>query len=108
MSSYLNSKLRSVGPQHFWHRYALNDREKYMKGYYGMYGPFRGPNSAYVDPRTPYSACSGSAGGCAGCADNGPFETFDGSDDGRENSAFAVLRVVGIFAIIAFACKKWG
>ena len=29
-----------VGPPHFWHRYALNPRERYYYGYYGMYGPY--------------------------------------------------------------------
>lgn len=28
-----------VGPPHFWHRYALNPRERYYYGYSGMYGP---------------------------------------------------------------------
>ena len=28
-----------VGPPHYWHRYALNPRERYYYGYYGVYGP---------------------------------------------------------------------
>ncbi len=33
------SKGIYVGPPHFWHHYALNPRERYYYGYYGMYGP---------------------------------------------------------------------
>lgn len=32
------------GPPHYWHHYALNPRERYYYGYYGMYGPYVNPN----------------------------------------------------------------
>ena len=33
-------KAEYVGPQHYWNQYEIVPREKYIRGYYGMYGPY--------------------------------------------------------------------
>jgi hypothetical protein len=85
---------RYTGPQHFWHTYALNPREKYYFGYYGMYGPFSGPRTYYEDARVPQSACFGSSGGC-----NESFQSGESGD-------FGLLGLIGIGALVVLFCKS--
>ncbi len=33
-------KAEYIGPQHYWNQYEIVPREKYIRGYYGMYGPY--------------------------------------------------------------------
>jgi hypothetical protein len=82
---------RYTGPQHFWHTYALNPREKYYFGYYGMYGPFSGPRTYYEDASVP---CFGSSGGC-----NESFQSGEGGN-------FGLLGVIGIGALVVLVCNS--
>ena len=38
-----NDKYIYVGPQHFWHEYALDPRNRWYFGIGGLYGKERGP-----------------------------------------------------------------
>ena len=92
-----NEQKQYIGPPHFWHRYALNDREQYYYGIGGIYGPSRGPSSFYKDVVV-----------TEGCG-SPPFESFlSGNSETSGNNLLQKCpckNILIILAILAIATK---
>lgn len=87
-----------IGPPHFWHQYALNQREQYYYGIGGIYGPFTGPDCMYRKP----SAMLPCGGGEMACPREFPLETFGGGGGGG-----CPLTKVLVLLVILVVLTRW-
>ncbi len=84
-------KAQYIGKQHYWNQYEIVPREKYIRGYYGMYGPdtdlskYRPLQADEVDTvkleRCPYQV-------------SGVYEFFDGCGCGGGGSVITYMFIL--------------
>jgi len=87
-----------IGPPHFWHRYALNPRERFYYGIGGIYGPFTGPDCMYRKP----SAIVGPVP--KACPREFPLETFGG---GRGRGFLCPFYKILLLLVLLVILVRW-
>jgi hypothetical protein len=93
--AFMSDQKQYIGPPHFWHRYALNPRERYYYGIGGIYGPFVGPDCMYRKP----SAMSPCGAVAKACPHEFPLETFVGANECP--GLWKLLMLLGLLVVAA-------